>query len=60
MASLERQPHRYKRLAPYAVVARCRAQGHPGGISPTSCRRAGAHCRPLHPASLSLCSVWRL
>jgi hypothetical protein len=25
-----------------------------GPISPASCRRPGAHCRPLDPASLSL------
>ena len=29
---------------------------HPCKISPLSCRRPGAHCRPLDPASLSLCS----
>ena len=32
---------------------------HPCKISPHPCRRPGAHCRPLDPASLSLCSVCR-
>ena len=30
------------------------AGSRPGKISPASCRRPGAHCRPLDPASLSL------
>ena len=30
------------------------AANRPGKISPASCRRPGAHCRPLDPASLSL------
>ena len=36
-------------------------EGHPVGISPASCRRAGAlDCRPLHPRLASLCSGQKL